>query len=218
MEYFPSLSLVAVRLSSTKRTAACATGLPPGSVTRPESVRASEAGTAAALRPSTRMPGSLSENAGRGEEAAQGAVRRVNPSAGARRVGFDVRGGVRTGAVELCVGPGSGARQRELQERREQPDRAHPAHAALTLRTTHASASSSPYMQTISGPVGRSALYDTHRPSSEASAPEPHEMYASRRMSRVNRNAMTAGTTRKLNTISTPATGTASVITTPNDR
>src|SRR5439155_17216680 len=152
------------------------------------------------------------------EEAAQGAVRRVNPSAGARRVGFDVRGGVRTGAVELCVGPGSGARQRELQERREQPDRAHPAHAALTLRTTHASASSSPYMQTISGPVGRSALYDTHRPSSEASAPEPHEMYASRRMSRVSRNAMTAGTTRKLNTISTPATGTASVITTPNER
>src|SRR2546427_5770402 len=34
----------------------------------------------------------------------------------------------------------------------------------------------------------------------------------------VKRFAITAGTTRKLNTISTPAIGTASVITTPNDR
>ena len=37
-------------------------------------------------------------------------------------------------------------------------------------------------------------------------------------MSRVNKNATAAGTTRKLKTINTPATGTASVMTTPNER
>ena len=37
-------------------------------------------------------------------------------------------------------------------------------------------------------------------------------------MSRVNRNAITAGTTRKVNTMSTPPTGTASVITMPKER
>ena len=73
-------------------------------------------------------------------------------------------------------------------------------------------------MHTISGPVGRSPASDSHRPRIEARAPEPHEMYVSRRMSRVKRKAITAGTTRKLNTMSTPATGTARVITTPNDR
>src|SRR5438034_10964877 len=101
MEYFPSLSLVAVRLSSTKRTAACATGLPPGSVTRPESVRASEAGTAAALRPSTRMPGSLSENARRGAAAA---ARVSKPAATRNEIGREsCRGG-----GEVAGGAGGG--------------------------------------------------------------------------------------------------------------
>src|ERR1051325_8959484 len=48
MEYFPSLSVVAVRLISIRRTVACGTGLPPASVTRPESVRASDPERAAA--------------------------------------------------------------------------------------------------------------------------------------------------------------------------
>src|SRR3989442_1433497 len=153
-----------------------------------------------------------------GAEVAEGGVRGVDARAGTGGVRLDVRRGVRAGAVELGVRPRGGARQRELEQRRQQPERTHSAHATVTFRTTHAATSSSPYIQTISGPVGRSALYDTHRPSDEASAPEAHEMYVSRRMSRVNRNAITAGTTRKLNTIRTPATGTASVMTTPKDR
>src|ERR1041385_5859396 len=48
MEYFPSLSVVAVRLISSRRTVVCGTGLPPASVTRPESVRASDPERAAA--------------------------------------------------------------------------------------------------------------------------------------------------------------------------
>ena len=52
----------------------------------------------------------------------------------------------------------------------------------------------------------------------DASAPELHAMIVSRRLSAVNRFAITAGTTRKLKTINTPAMGTARVITTPNDR
>src|SRR5947209_7704328 len=51
----------------------------------------------------------------RAEEVAERAVRRVNPGAGARRVGFDVRGRLGAGAVEACIGPGGGPRQRELE-------------------------------------------------------------------------------------------------------
>ena len=70
----------------------------------------------------------------------------------------------------------------------------------------------------MSGPVGRSLVYDIHNPSDEATAPEIQEITAIRRLSVLNRLAITAGTTRKLKTISTPATGTASVMTTPNER
>ena len=73
-------------------------------------------------------------------------------------------------------------------------------------------------MHTISGPVGRSFVYDTQSPSKEASAPVGQSITARRCLSPVNRFAMTAGTTRKLNTMRTPARGTASVMTTPNDR
>ena len=73
-------------------------------------------------------------------------------------------------------------------------------------------------MQTISGPVGRSRRYEAHNPRADATAPETHEMIASRRKLRVNRNAIAAGTTRNVKTISTPPTGTENVITTPNER
>src|SRR5207249_1696987 len=122
--------------------------------------------------------------------------------------------------------PGGRSRQQELEQGADEPERARSdrspghAHAAepSSFRNTTAPTSTSPYMHTMSGPVGRSPASESHRPRIEASAPEPHEMYVSRFMSRVKRNAITAGTTRKLKTISTPATGTASVITTPNDR
>src|SRR5438132_1867236 len=94
----------------------------------------------------------------RAEEVAERAVRRVNPCAGARRVGFDVRGGVGAGGVESRVGPGGGGGQRKLQQCRQQPEHAHSAHATVAFRAAHATTSSSPYMQTIKGPVGRSAL------------------------------------------------------------
>src|SRR6266550_3682696 len=164
------------------------------------------------------------------KKVAQRAVRRMNSRAGARRVRFDVRGSVRAGDVEAGVRPRGGARQQELEQGAQQPEGARPegapghaghaGHAGVrtSFRTTTAPTSTSPYMHTISGPVGRSPASDSHRPRIEASAPEPHEIYVSRFMSRVKRNAITAGTTRKLKTISTPATGTASVITTPNDR
>src|SRR2546430_4799741 len=112
----------------------------------------------------------------RAEEVAERAVRRVDPGAGARRVRFDVRGGVGAGGVETGIGPGGGSRERELQQCRQQPEHAQSFHATWTFRAAHATTSSSPYMQTINGPVGRSALYETHKPSEEASAPEAHEM------------------------------------------
>src|SRR2546422_544678 len=101
----------------------------------------------------------------RAEEVAQRAVRRVNPCAGARRVGFDVRGGVGAGGVESRVGPGGGGGQRQLQPCRQQPEHAHSVHATPAFRAAHATTSSSPYMQTIKGPVGRSALYETDLPT-----------------------------------------------------
>src|SRR5947208_3472958 len=109
----------------------------------------------------------------RAEEVAQRAVRRVNPCAGARRVGFDVRGGVGAGAVEARVGPGGSTRQRELHEGREQPEGVDPAtgagetpHVAISRDPTAsrfpipATISSSAYMQTIRGPVGKLPTYD----------------------------------------------------------
>jgi len=73
-------------------------------------------------------------------------------------------------------------------------------------------------MQTTSGPVGRSFVYESQSPRIDARAPELHAMIVSCRLSAVKRLAITAGTTRKLNTIKTPAIGTANVITTPKDR
>src|SRR5206468_4329848 len=117
----------------------------------------------------------------------------------------------------------------QQQQHRKQPAARPPARSlgcqdatALSptpsLRNTAAPMSSSPYMHTTSGPVGRSFVYESHRPRIDASAPELHAMIVSFRLSAVNRFAITAGTTRKLKTISTPAMGTANVITTPNDR
>src|SRR6266550_540175 len=170
--------------------------------------------------------GPARESRGR-EEVAQRAVGRVDARAALAGMRLDVGSGVGARDVEASVGPRGGARQQELEQGAQQPEGARPegapghaGHAGVrtSFRTTTAPTSTSPYMHTISGPVGRSPASDSHRPRIEASAPEPHEIYVSRLMSRVKRNAITAGTTRKLKTISTPATGTASVITTPNDR
>src|SRR5256885_12636623 len=161
------------------------------------------------------------------EEMTDRAVQRVDARAALAGVGLDVCGGVGARGVETGVGPRGGPRQQQLEQGSERPDGVRPegapghaGHAGVrtSFRTTTAPSSTIPYMHTISGPVGRSPASDSHSPRMEASAPEPQEMYVRRRISRVKRNAITAGTTRKLNTISTPATGTASVITTPNDR
>src|SRR6266576_3537905 len=171
--------------------------------------------------------GGACRDGGRAEEMTQGAVRRVEARAALAGVGLDVRRGMGARGVEAGVGPRGGPGQQQLEQRAEQPEGARPegapghaGHAGVrtSFRTTTAPSSTIPYMHTISGPVGRSPASDSHSPMIEASAPEPQEMYVRRRISRVKRNAITAGTTRKLNTISTPATGTASVITTPNDR
>src|SRR2546426_55226 len=229
MEYSPSLSLVVVRLSSTKRTVVCATGPPPGSVTRPDRVRGSDSETAAAVGGGdieTEEHGPAREGRG-GEEVTHRAVRGVDARAALAGVGLDVRGGMRASDVEAGVGPRGGPRQQELGQGAGQPEGTRPGgapdHAGDAggrprFRTTTAPTSTTPYMHTISGPVGKSPASDSHSPRIEASAPEPQEMYVRRRISRVKRNAITAGTTKKLKTISTPATGTASVITTPNDR
>lgn len=120
-----------------------------------------------------------------GEQVAQRAVQWVNPRAALGRVRFDVRDGVRFDRIEARVRPRGGARQRKLQERAQQPEDAHygaslrcRAHAGTRTSFRRASAprSTSPYMQTMSGPVGRSPASDNHRPKTEASAPEPHEM------------------------------------------
>lgn len=60
---------------------------------------------------------------GRGEKVAEGAVRRVNPGTAVRGVGLDVRDGVGFPGIEARVRPGGGARQGELQGRREKPAR-----------------------------------------------------------------------------------------------
>ncbi len=58
---------------------------------------------------------------------------------------------------------------------------------------------------------------DIPRPTADANAAESQLMASSNAGRRVNRNAITAGTTRKVNTRSTPATGTASVMASPKD-
>ncbi len=90
--------------------------------------------------------------------------------------------------VETGVGPRGGARQQELEQDAEQPEGAgpegapghagHAGHAGVraSFRTTTAPSSTTPYMHTINGPVGRSPASESHRPRIEASAPEPQEM------------------------------------------
>ncbi len=116
---------------------------------------------------------------------AQRAVHWVNPRAALGGVGFDVCDRVRLDGVDAGVRPRGGARQRQLQERAQQPEdaqckaslrcRAH-AGTRTSFRRAIAPSSTSPYTQTMSGPVGRSPASDNHRPKTEASAPEPHEM------------------------------------------
>ena len=60
---------------------------------------------------------------GSGEKVAKGAVRRVDPGTAVGGVGLDVRDGVGFPGVEARVRPGRGARQGELQGRREEPAR-----------------------------------------------------------------------------------------------
>src|SRR6266581_1606661 len=48
--------------------------------------------------------------------------------------------------------------------------------ARTSFRSTRAPTSTSPYMHTISGPVGKSPSSEIHRPRIDARAPEPHEM------------------------------------------
>ena len=96
-----------------------------------------------------------------------------------------MRRGMGARGVEAGVGPGGGARQQQLEQGAEQPEGARPegalghaGHAGVrtSFRTTTAPTSTTPYMHTISGPVGRSPASDSHKPRIEASAPEPHEM------------------------------------------
>src|SRR5439155_12806058 len=116
---------------------------------------------------------------------AQGAIRGVDAGAALGGMGLDVRRGVGAGGVEAGVGPRGGARQHELEQGAEQPEGARPEgapgytrHAGVrsSFRSTTAPTSTTPYMHTISGPVGRSPASDSHRPRIEARAPEPQEM------------------------------------------
>ena len=101
-------------------------------------------------------------------------------------VRFDVRDRVGFGRVEACVRPGGSARQQELQSHGAEPESAHGGgmtargvpHAGVrsTFRNATAPTKTMPYMHTISGPVGRSPARDSHRPSTDARAPELHEM------------------------------------------
>jgi len=107
----------------------------------------------------------------------------MNPGAGSRRVGLDVRGGGRTSAVETRVRPRGGAREPELQESGEEPERSPGGRpqsfhsvAPAARRSVIAPTSTTPYMHTISGPVGRSPASESHSPRIEASAPEPQAM------------------------------------------
>ena len=113
------------------------------------------------------------------------AVRRVDTRAALGRVGLDVRRGMGAGGVEAGVRPRGGARQQELQGGGEEPEDARPrgtlryaghADVRTSLRSATAPTSTTPYMHTISGPVGKSPASDSHRPRIEASAPEPQEM------------------------------------------
>ena len=107
----------------------------------------------------------------------------MNPGAGSRRVGLDVRGGMGPGGVEAGVRPRGGAREAELQERGEEPEHSpggrpqsfHPV-APAARRSAIAPTSTTPYMHTISGPVGKSPASESHSPRIEASAPEPQAM------------------------------------------
>src|SRR5207302_2474420 len=131
----------------------------------------------------------------RGEEVAQRAIRWVDPGAGGRGMGLDVRRGARAGGVEAGVRPRGGAREAELQESGEEPERSpgrrppsvHPV-APATRRSAIAPTSTTPYMHTISGPVGRSPASESHSPRIEANAPEPQAMQARRRMARGKRS------------------------------
>ena len=129
--------------------------------------------------------GGACRDGGRAEEMTQGAVRRVDARAALGGVRLDVRGGVGAGGVEAGVSPCRGARQPQLQQGAEEPEEARPerapghgSHAGVrtSRRSTMAPRSTRPYMHTIRGPVGKSPANESHRPSIEASAPEPHEM------------------------------------------
>ena len=128
--------------------------------------------------------GGAGRDSRRAEEMTQGAVRCVDARAALAGVGLDVRRGMGARGVEAGVGPGGGSRQQQLEQGAEQPEGARPKgpgharHAGVrtSFRTTTAPSSTTPYMHTISGPVGRSPASDSHRPRIEASAPEPQEM------------------------------------------
>jgi hypothetical protein len=68
-----------------------------------------------------REPGRPTRDGWSGEEMAQRAVWRMNAGTAVGGVGFDVRDSVGFGDIEARIRPGSGARQRELQGRREEP-------------------------------------------------------------------------------------------------
>jgi len=119
----------------------------------------------------------------RRKEVAESAVRCVDAGAAAGRVRLEVRGGMGPGGVEAGVRPRGGAREPELQESGEEPEhspggRPQSAHsvAPAARRSAIAPTSTTPYMHTISGPVGRSPASESHSPRIEASAPEPQAM------------------------------------------
>src|SRR5204863_3427878 len=108
--------------------------------------------------------GAARESRGR-EEVAQRAVGCVDAGAALGGMGLDVHRGVGAGGVEAGVGPRGGARQHELEQGAEQPEGARPegapgytrpAGVRSSFRSTTAPTSTTPYMHTISGPVGRS--------------------------------------------------------------
>ena len=107
----------------------------------------------------------------------------MDPGAGRGGMGLDVRRGPRAGGVETGVRPRGGTREPELQESGEEPEHwpggrpqaFHPV-APAARRSAIAPTSTTPYMHTISGPVGRSPASESHSPRIEASAPEPQAM------------------------------------------
>ncbi len=121
----------------------------------------------------------------RAEEMTQGAVWRVDARAALAAVGLDVRRGMSACGVEAGVSQRSRRRQQQLQGGGEEPEDARPqgalryaghAEVRTSLRSATAPTSTTPYMHTISGPVGKSPARDSHRPRIDASAPEPQEM------------------------------------------